>query len=419
MGLKVAIARDLFGKPLSVTRSGNGASAVRSYVYDPNERLCKTIEPETGATLQDYDAANNIVWRAPGLALTSPVCDRTGVPPAPKISFGYDQLNRLKTTSYGEGAAGITRTYWPDGLPKTVASGGATWTMNYNNRRLPTTQVLNFGNQTFTLATEYNANGHVSALNYPGEMNPIGVKRVAYAPDALGRPTQVGGFATNIGYHPSGAVARFKYGDGKVRSMAPNLRNLPELARDNGIVQDHYAYDENGNVRRIVDELENVGSRALEYDALNRLHIANAPGLWGNAIYDYDVLDNIQASTIGNRISNYRYNAKNQLETLSSTSPSFGFGYRYDARGNVTKRGNQAYVFDQGNRLTSADGLAGYLYDGFGHRVQTTATDGTVTITVYSPAGQLLYSRRNGGPNPGAHTEYIYLNQHQIAEVKR
>jgi hypothetical protein len=38
-----------------------------------------------------------------------------------------------------------------------------------------------------------------------------------------------------------------------------------------------------------------------------------------------------------------------------------------------------------------------------------------VTITVYSPAGQLLYSRRNGGPNPGAHTEYIYLNQHQIA----
>ena len=54
-----------------------------------------------------------------------------------------------------------------------------------------------------------------------------------------------------------------------------------------------------------------------------------------------------------------------------------------------------------------------------GHRVQTTAVDGTVTVSVYSPAGQLLYTKRKGGPNPPASTEYIYLHQHQIAEVKR
>lgn len=49
----MSIPRDLFGKPSSITRSGGGASATRSYVYDPYQRLCKTIEPESGATIQD------------------------------------------------------------------------------------------------------------------------------------------------------------------------------------------------------------------------------------------------------------------------------------------------------------------------------------------------------------------------------
>jgi hypothetical protein len=60
-GVSVDIVRDIFGKPLSITRSGNGKSLTRTYVYDANERLCKTIEPETGATVQSYDAASNVL----------------------------------------------------------------------------------------------------------------------------------------------------------------------------------------------------------------------------------------------------------------------------------------------------------------------------------------------------------------------
>ncbi|MBS0458298.1 MAG: hypothetical protein JSS44_13345, partial [Proteobacteria bacterium] len=44
------IARDVFGKPLSITRSGtwNGSpiSESRRYVYDTHQRLCKRVEPE-------------------------------------------------------------------------------------------------------------------------------------------------------------------------------------------------------------------------------------------------------------------------------------------------------------------------------------------------------------------------------------
>jgi len=108
--VNVAIARDLFGKPLSVVRSGTGKSATRSYVYDANERLCKTIEPETGATVQNYDGANNLWWRASGLALPSlNSCDTDSVAAAKKIIYGYDTLNRLLTTTYADASPGIGR----------------------------------------------------------------------------------------------------------------------------------------------------------------------------------------------------------------------------------------------------------------------------------------------------------------------
>ena len=419
LGVTVAIARDVFGKPLSISRGGGGASATRSYVYDQYERLCKTIEPETGAELFSYDAADNIAWRAPGLALTSRACDQASVGAPSKISFRYDAMNRPVNTSYGDGSSPIARAFWPDGLPREVIACGATWTMDYNHRRLPTAQKLELGGQQYALTTDYDANGSPSRLHYPSQNNPIVAQSVAYAPDAFGRPTRVGNFATAIRYHPDGAIASFTYGNGKVHSMTQNGRQLPGRSTDSAVLQDSFAYDQNGNVTLIADEYANRGTRRLGYDALDRLQTANAPALWGAASYDYDALDNIRTSTVGNRMSNYQYGARNLLDNLSSTASGSGFSYQYDARGNVTKRGNQAFVFDLGNRLSSAPNRDTYRYDGFGHRVQTTAADGTVTVSVYSPAGQLLFTRRSGGPNPAASTEYIYLHAHQIAEVKR
>lgn len=417
--LTVGINRDVFGKPTAITRSGNGASATRQYIYDGYGRLCKTIEPETGATLQVLDAANNVTWRAPGTSLTSAACDTGSVPAGAKISFGYDAMNRLTSTSYGDGSAAIGRDYWADGQPKTVSSSGAVWTMNYNGRRLPTAQSLAFEGQTYTLETGYNANGHPMQLTYPAATNTIAARTVTYDPDALGRPSHVGTYASGISYHPNGAVAGFTYGNGKVRSMTPNLRGLPEVSEDSGVMRDVYGYDENGNVTAITDQAGNGTSRGMAYDGLDRLTVANAPGIWGNASYGYDALDNIKTSTIGGRINSYNYGARNLLDSLQSTAGGFTYSFGYDNRGNVTSRNGQAFVFDLGNRLTSATNLDAYVYDGFGRRVKTTAVDGTVTISVYSPAGQLLYTRRTGGPNPAQSTQHIYLHSHQVAEVKK
>ena len=77
--VNVAITRNVLGNPTSIRRWGtiNGVSAdvTRRYVYDSGQRLCKTLEPEVVATMQGYDPAGNVAWRAPGVNLSTDSCE--------------------------------------------------------------------------------------------------------------------------------------------------------------------------------------------------------------------------------------------------------------------------------------------------------------------------------------------------------
>lgn len=418
-GVTVQINRDIFGKTKSITRSGtDGATATRSYVYDANQRLCKTIEPEVKATIQSYDAASNVTWRATGVnALNTTTCDHsTGNASLNRVNFAYDSLNRLLTSTYADGSPTISRTYTADGLPFTVSTNGPgtpVWTSSYNARRLLTNESLSFEGQTYNVGRVYDANGNVTHLNYPSQS---GIASVDFLPNALGEATKIGSYASGIQYYPNGAVSGFTYGNGIVHTMTQNVRGLPEIAKDVGVLNDTYIYDKNANVAEITDGQEGLNTRKLAYDNLDRLKTAT--GFFGNASYTYDSIDNLKTSTIGSRSNIHTYNATtNLLSNISSSDSNFNFTYNYDSKGNITQRGTQAYVFDAGNRLTSATGKASYSYDGFGHRVKTTNADGSTQISVYTPAGQILFTQKTGGTNPGK-TTYIYLNRHQIAEVK-
>ena len=177
-------------------------SATRHYVYDANQRLCKTIDPEIGATVQALDAADNLSWSAAGLDLPDTGrCDQGSVPAASIVAFTYDARNRLTGTGFGDGrTAAIGRSYTPDGLPATVVSGGATWSYAYDPRRLLTTETLANGG-TYRIARAYDASGHLAQLTYPDGA------AVSFAPNALGQATRVGDLAGGVSYHPNGAVA--------------------------------------------------------------------------------------------------------------------------------------------------------------------------------------------------------------------
>lgn len=411
----VTITRDVFGKPTSIMRSGAGGAVTRSYVYDSHERLCKTIEPETGATLQAYDDADNVVSRATGTNLsTAKACDVATVPASRLTTHQYDTRNRLIDTFFGDGSPAINRTYTPDGLPLTVNLNKAKWTYAYNKRRLLERESLVYGTTTYNIERKYDANGSLASLKYPGD-----TQELSYSPNALGEPAIVGTYATNITYHPNGAIAGFTYGNGIVRTMEQNARGLPMRSKDAGILNDVYNYDQNGNVLGIEDQQTGATTRVMTYDPLDRLETVSAPNLWGMATYGYDALDNLTSTVItggpNTRSASHIIDpATNRLSSVSSANANFNFSYGYDVQGNITRRGNRNYVFDIANRMSSATGLATYEYDGHGRRVSVVGNDGVNRIQVYSQDGKLLYTTAGTGSS----TKYIYLHNHVIAEVK-
>jgi hypothetical protein len=181
-----------------------------------------------------------VSWRASGLPLLSTSnCDFASVAATRKATYGYDLLNRLTSTSYGDGSPGITHTYTADGLPETISSGGAVWTNGYNKRRLNESESLAYGGVTYRIGRSYDANGSLAQLTYPDN------SMVAYSPNALGEPRQVGAYASGLAYYPSGAVHGFRYGNGIAHSMTQNIRGLPEWSEDAGVLKDKYEYDQN------------------------------------------------------------------------------------------------------------------------------------------------------------------------------
>jgi RHS repeat-associated protein len=411
-GSTLSIVRDRYGKPTSITRSGSyggaSVSATRSYVYDANQRLCKSIEPETGATVQAYDAANNLAWRANGLNLTSTTsCDQTSVPAGRQITYAYDTRNRLTATHYGDGSPGIGRNYTADGMLSQIWSGNSTWTYGYNNRRLMVSENSFWsGSGNYTFQHGIDAYGNAASLVYPTGFT------VAYSPNALGQPTQVSGYASSVWHHPNGMIGGYTLANGIAHLTTQNTRGLPAVWRDAAVTQDAYAYDANANVTAITDQLAGAvsTSRSMGYDGLDRLTMAN--GSWGTGSFGYDSLDNLRTSTVGARTAVASIDGANRLGGLTVNGVMQGYGY--DAGGNLTVRGAQTFTFDIGNRLNTAWGKASYAYDGHGRRLQMLFNNGTSRLQFYGQGGKLLLSRFFGA---GDYTYHVYLGDRLIAET--
>lgn len=411
--LRVDINRNPYGQPDSIVRRGLNAQGQaqhisRTYSYDQHMRLCKTLEPESGATVQAYDASGNVAWRASGLFLAGGSCADGIDAGTRKVHFGYDLRDRLTTTSYADGSQNITRAYWPDGLLKQiVAHGGGVntirWDYNYNNRRLLTTELYNWGNpsDSWTFTRHIDAHGNVS-----GQGDPWGT--VWYSPDAQGSPRQVSGYASDVTYHPNGMLAGYTLNNGVTHSVTQNARGLPWLWRHAGVSQDRYAYDGNGNVTSITDELHGHHRSMPVYDGLDRLRQANGP--WGTGSFTYDAVDNLVASTVGGRNLVHAYDLNNRLVGLSG-SQNIAIGY--DPNGNITSRGTQAFVFDIGNRMRQAVNKATYAYDGHGRRSLVWYTGGGYAHDAYTLDGKL----RVGAGRSGGYKRYVHLRDKLIAET--
>lgn len=415
-GITQAIDRDVYGNPRSITQSGlygtETNSVVKTLIYDSYHRLCRTIEPESGSTVMDYDSANNLAWSAEGLAITGTGCGQEQVATAARTTRTYDAMNRVLTIlpPVGTGTQSTQYHYTPLGQPDHLVSGISTWDGAYNFRGMLTGESLQLtGQNAWGIGYAHDAYGSLSLIHYPDGEN------VSYAPDALGRPTQAGSYATGIGYFPNGQVSQFVFANGAAYVAEQNTRQLLSSFSygpgSGAQLSEDLDYDANGNITAVTDGIGGPRSKSFGYDDLNRLTSANATGLWGTQAYTYDALNNLRTLQTGSQISTYHYDTTNKLASISSGTSTLT-SYLYDSRGNVTGKNATTLVFDQKNQLSQIVGGGSYAYDAAGRRVSKTIA-GTTTYYFYNQAGQLMYQ---WAPGSGLSTSFVYLGSKLVGD---
>ncbi len=343
------IVRDVFGSPTSLTQSGlygtESNSVTKTMTYDSNHQLCRTTEPESGSEVMAWDAAGNLQWSAAGLAITGTDCGLEQVSAEARTSRTYDVMNRVKLIQPPAGTQSSSYDYDPLGRMTSATSssmsGTNTWYGTYNFRGMLTGESLQLsGRNALAVGYAHDANGHTSLVHYPDGEN------VSYAPDALGRPTQVGNYANSISYFPNGEVSQFLFGNGAVYVAEQNARQLlSNFTYGTGgtpRVSEDLTYDQSGNITVVNDLADGPRTKSFGYDGLDRL--TGASGLWGNQVITYDALNNLRTLQTGGQTSVYHYDPDNKLASISGIMPvSFG----YDTRGNVTTKNATNLVFDQ------------------------------------------------------------------------
>ncbi|HEY9132887.1 MAG TPA: hypothetical protein VIM98_14135 [Dyella sp.] len=413
-GITQTISRDIYGNPLAITQSGlygtESDSVTKTLTYDSFHRLCRTTEPESGSEVTAYDLANNIAWTASGLAITGTACGQEQVADTAKTNRSYDAMNRLLTLAPPTGTQSTAYTYDPLGNVQTTTSGITTWTATRNKLAQLTAETMSVtGNGSNVIRYSHDANAHLASISYPDGLV------VNYAPDALGRPTVAGSFASNVSYFPDGDVEHFTFGNGTDYLVQKNARNLLSnfsYAQGSTLnLSEDYLYDANGNITNINDLAGGPRTKSFGYDALNRLTSAQAAGLWGTETYNYDPLNNIRSRVSDGQTFTYNYDATNRLASITNgASTAFSFGY--DNRGNVTSKNTTSLVFDEKNQLLQIPGLDSYAYDASGRRVLKTPVSGNPTYYFYTQDGQLLYQYE---ANTTKSTDYVFLGKKLIA----
>jgi len=418
-GITQTIGRDLYGNPLTITQSGlygtESDSVTKTLTYDTYHRLCRTNEPESGDNFTAYDLANNIRFTANGLTLSETGCARDGVPVAAQTTYTYDAMNRVKTIAPPAGTQSTSYTYDFVGNLKTAVSGISTWQGVYNYRNMLTGESLQLTGLTpWALGYAHDANGNLSLIQYPNG------ETVSYNPNPRGRARQVGSYASNIGYFPNDAVASFTYGNGTSYVADQNARQmLSDFSYGTGSalnLSEVFSYDGDANIQTVQDMVNGQRSKIFQYDGLNRLTSASAPGLSINETYGYDALNNLRQRVINGLPFNLNIDATNRLNNMTVGSSLYA-SYGYDSSGDrssVTSGGTTVnYTFDAKQQLLVVPTVASYAYDASGRRVMKTPVNGGApTYSFYDHGGQLMYQY---APGSSQGTNYIYLSTKLIA----
>lgn len=313
------------------------AADFEEYGYDSNGNQT-SVRKRDGATLAyQYDALNRVVLKV--------VPERPGLSATNSrdVYSGYDLMNRPLFVRFDSGNA---------------SSDGLSYTYDALGRATGTSLKMDGVSRTLTFG--YDAAGRRTSLTFPDG------QAFGYQYDALSRLTSID--------QSSSSISSFSY------------NNLGLLAAQGGGVETGYIYDNIGRLSSLNHDLAGTANDVqfdFSYNPASQITtrvISNDKFAW-------------TGSVVVNR--NYSVNGLNQYLT-TSTGSSFG----YDANGNLTGDGTNAYTYDVENRLVSVSGAlnASLRYDPLGRLYESAAGgittrflyDGNELVGEYDATGTLL-----------------------------
>lgn len=391
-----AIDRNALGDIKTLTQGG----VTRTYKYKPGTRLVKEIvDPENGTTYLDYDEVGNRKTRQVGTAGTT--------------TYIYDDFNRNTYIDYPPGTLDVDFTYDNNGNLESSDTTRIRWDYIYNALDQLQQEKLTIKGQSGRAAQQYRIDYGFDALDNKNVIAYPSGRRVSLAPDVLGRPSQVGEYATNITYYANGQPHTLRFANGQQQTNGQNGFRLPETITTqlvNTVAEQlSYQYDPENNIASISDGVDTARNRTLRYDGLGRLTTVTGTTAAQTGTFTYDELDNIRSKQENGLTYIYNYNAANNRLT-SITNTLFNFGY--DGYGNITSNGNSTFAYDDANQLLQAGGIT-YQYDGSSQRTLTRTASGDI-VSFYSRDGLLRLTRDT---STGLIREHVYLGHQHLAST--
>jgi RHS repeat-associated protein len=405
-GVTRAYGYDAASRLSQVTESSGDQVTV--YAYDEAGNKLRQTDAEGRVTTWTYDDANRLTARTlPGGEKETFQYDRAGRLTAHSdfqgrtTLYGYDDADRRTLARFPDGRS-VQWTYTADGQLDTVLDGLGTTRYQYDAQGRVVKETRPDG---AVLAWSYDAEGNVTERS-----SPSGTVRQAY--DAAGRLVQVTdpqGKTTAYAYDEAGRLATQTYPNGARATYAydanSRLTQLRHTQADGtlltGVAYTLAANGQRTELREFDGQSPVVGGLAQNplrttrygYDGAGRLASEDVTGRDGavqrTVAYSYDKVGNRTQKTLttpaGTETTVYGYDTDDRLtaETTTAGGVATTISYGWDSTGRLVKKAEPGqvtlYDWDSEDHLievrrgatdATAQTVATYAYDAFGHRVK-------------------------------------------------
>lgn len=356
---------------------------VGTRTYDLGSRMTSMTDPDLGTWNYTYDANGNLI--------TSTDARRQ------RVELQYDRIDRLTTKQWQEAGSqtwrsvkhtydtgtnqrGLRTALYDNTCDAQVRSGTActTWAYDIYGKLLGETKKTfnpsGSADETFYTNFVYDMLGRPTTVRYPyrtGESR----ESVTTTYNGQGLVSSLKGstntYLSSSLFNASGQPTSLTLGNGLTRSSTYNLNTGRPERLQAGILQDSaYTYDPAGNILSVRDATNGGQTESFGYDALGRLDWAQTSG-GGYSPYSIDYAYNnlgnltnvawkIPSTPPAAHASGWlAYPAAGQARPHAVTSTQNGFGYLYDANGNMIARSegstDSIHTFNELNLLTQVE----------------------------------------------------------------